>query len=269
MGPVQMNMLFNVIMDLYGANKIKQEDSSTWAKPVYPDLRDLERFIGYKYKKLMIGGSNGAADAELYQLQTLYKKKKALEKLEKSQSKETEAKIAETISSLVRLYEDYLKKGVINDPDFVTYSDPRGLMSLKNRIQNLNNTDVFVKNETPLLNVRLNMKYLEDEQRKLAAYYIVKRLLDRLTRMGERDHIRHYIVIDECSFFLDVPRIERMIVRTVQEGRKFGLGLILATQNPLKFNDDILLNTATKMVFAVEPVVHRPSPRPSGSTKVV
>jgi len=257
MGPVQANMLFNVIMDLYGANKIKQDDPSSWAKQTYPDLKDLERFIGYKYKKLMIGGSNGAADAELYGLQTLYKKKKALEKLEKSQSADTETRIAETIASLVRLYEDYLKKGILNDPDFITYSDPRGLISLKNRIQNLNNTDVFVKNETPLGNVRLNMKYLEDEQRKLAAYYTVKRLLDRFTRAGERDRIRHYIVIDECSFFLDVPRIEHMIVRAVQEGRKFGLGLILAAQNPLKFNNDILLNTATKMVFAVEPVVHR------------
>jgi DNA helicase HerA-like ATPase len=43
----------------------------------------------------------------------------------------------------------------------------------------------------------------------------------------------------------------------VQEGRKFGLGIILATQNPLNFNSDILLNTATKMIFSVEPVIHR------------
>ncbi len=257
MGPVQVNMLFNVIMDLYGANKIRQDDPPSWAQHTYPDLKDLERFIGYKYKKLMIGGSNGAADHEIDKLQALYRKKKALEKLEKSPSPDAEARIAETISSLVRLYEEYLRKGILHDPDFLTYSDPKGLVGLRNRIQNLNNTDVFVKNETPLTNVRLNMKYLEDEQRKLAAYYTIKRLLDRFTRAGERGHVRHYIVIDECSFFLEVPRIEHMIVRTVQEGRKFGLGLILATQNPLKFNNDILLNTATKMVFAVEPVVHR------------
>jgi hypothetical protein len=64
-------------------------------------------------------------------------------------------------------------------------------------------------------------------------------------------------VIDEASFFLDITKISNLITRIVQEGRKFGLGIILATQNPLNFNNDILLNTATKMIFSVEPVIHR------------
>jgi len=257
LGPEQQNMLHNALINLYRANGIKQEDVNTWTQETYPDLTDLQRFLMHKYKKLLVGGKDDSKEMDY--LYDLYKKKKALEKLERAAGKgdDVKDKILATISTLLQKYEDYLKMGILNDKDFLIYTNPRGLLAVKNRIQNINNSGVFVKNEISLKNSRVIIKNLEDEQKKIVTFYILKRLLDVFLKARYSEHVRHYLVIDEASFFLDIPKISNLITRIVQEGRKFGLGIILATQNPLSFNSDILLNTATKMIFSVEPVIHR------------
>ncbi len=257
LGPEQQNMLHNAIINLYRANGIKQEEVETWGQSTYPDLKDLQRFLMHKYKKLLVGGKDDSKEMDY--LYDLYKKKRLLERLEKEALKgaDVEDKILATISALVEKYEDYLKKGILNDKDFLIYTNPRGLLAVKNRIQNINNSGVFVKNEISLKNARIIIKNLEDEQKKIVTFYILKRLLDVFLKARYSEHVRHYLVIDEASFFLDISKISNLITRIVQEGRKFGLGIILATQNPLNFNNDILLNTATKMIFSVEPVIHR------------
>ncbi len=257
LGPEQQNMLHNAIINLYRANGIKQEEIETWKQESYPDLKDLQRYLMHKYKKLLVGGKDN--NKEMDYLYELYKMKKSLERYEKEERRgeDVEDKIQATITTLVQKYEDYLKKGILNDKDFLVYTNPRGLLALKNRIQNINNSGVFVKNEISLKNARIIIKNLEDEQKKIITFYILKRLLDIFLKARYSTHVRHYLVIDEASFFLDIPKISNLITRIVQEGRKFGLGIILATQNPLNFNNDILLNTATKMIFTVEPVIYR------------
>ena len=64
--------------------KILQEDPTTWGRPQYPDLKDLERFLNHKYERLLIGGgSNESSDKEMDLLNNLYREKRRLEKLEK------------------------------------------------------------------------------------------------------------------------------------------------------------------------------------------
>jgi len=141
----------------------------------------------------------------------------------------------------LRLYEEYLQKASSTIPTSSPTATRKASSVFGTGSKNLNNTDVFVKNETPLTNVRLNMK-IPRRRTTQARSLLHDQEAPRPIHPGRPSaaNVRHYIVIDECSFFLEVPRIEHMIVRTVQEGRKFGLGLILATQNPLKFNNDIL-----------------------------
>ena len=257
LGPVQENMLFNAIVELYRANRILQEEPGSWKRDTYPDLGDLERFLYHKYKKLLIGGSNGTADKEMDVLNGLYREKKKLERLEKAGREQNQQKIEESISKLTAMYGEYLHKGLTADNDFMTYSDPKGLIGLKNRVQQINNVGVFIKNEISLKNARINIKFIEDEQKKIVTYYILKRLIEIFQKMGYTKTVRHYVIIDECSFFLDIPKIEQQITKITQECRKFGLGIILSTQNPTRFSEDILLNTATKIVFMVEPVLYK------------
>lgn len=264
LGPEQQNMLHNTIVELYRANRIIQEDVGSWEKKTYPDLGDLQRFLMHKYRKLLIGGGSDNKDMEY--LNSLFRDKKSLERLEKAAARgeEVSNKIEEKIAELVEKYTEYLRKGILNDKDFLVYTNPKGLLAVKNRIQNINNSGVFVKDEVSLANTRIVIRNLGDEQKKMITFYVLKRFLDLYLRSRYSDCIRHYLVIDECSFFLSVPKIAQLIIRIVQEGRKFGLGVILATQNILDFSRDILLNTATKIIFAVEPVIQKDVSRAFG-----
>jgi DNA phosphorothioation-dependent restriction protein DptH len=59
--------------------------------------------------------------------------------------------------------------------------------------------------------------------------------------------LRCFVVLDEAhrlSFERDTP-VERLL----REGRKFGVGLILASQQPEDFSPTAFANTATKLIF--------------------
>ncbi len=214
LGPEQNNMLHNAIADLYRANGIKQETPETWQQEKYPDLNDLTRFLMHKYKKILIGAGNDK------DIDSLYRKKKRLEKLEKAAAREEVVgnEIEETITTLVTQYEAYLRKGLLNDRDFLIYTNARSLLGIKNRIEQYSKVGVFVKDEISLRNARLNIKYLEDEQKKIVVYYVLKRLLERYSRASLTKKVRHFIVIDECAFFLEINKIFKRSYKHKQYG---------------------------------------------------
>ncbi len=263
LGHEQENMLYHAIEELYYKNRITEDNYKNVEE--YPDIDDLIRFLRYKYKKTLTGELDSK---ELEPLNQLLKSKNKLLRLEKQKAKaesleqkkeieEIDSKIKSEIDALVEKYRSYLERGIINDKDFLVYNNQRSLLGLINRLLNINKFGIFVKNEISLYNSCVNIKSLDDEQKKIVTYYILSRLYDFFTNQPITDAVNHYIVLDEASFFMDVPKITNMLVKIVQEGRKFGLGVILSTQNPLHFHTDILLNTATKIIFAIDPVVYK------------
>jgi hypothetical protein len=69
--------------------------------------------------------------------------------------------------------------------------------------------------------------------------------------MADRDGLRAVVVLDEAHLFHrdDADSIVGTIAR---EGRKFGIGLILASQSPGHFADDFLANVGTKIVLGLD-----------------
>jgi len=61
--------------------------------------------------------------------------------------------------------------------------------------------------------------------------------------------MRCFVVLDEAHKLAFVPGSPTE--KLLREGRKFGLGLILASQQPEDFSRVAFANTATKMVFQV------------------
>ena len=263
LGHEQENMLYHAIEELYYKNKITENNYKNTER--YPDIDDLIRFLKYKYKKTLTGELDSK---DLEPLNQLFKSKNKLLRLEKKKVKAESLEVEEEIQKLnkkiqneieilVEKYREYLEKGIINDKDFLVYNSQRSLLGLINRLSNINKAGIFVKDEISLYNSCVNIKSLDDEQKKIVTYYILSRLYDFFTNQPITDTVKHYIVIDEASFYMDVPKITNMIIKIVQEGRKFGLGVILSTQNPLHFHTDILLNTATKIIFAIDPIVYK------------
>ena len=70
-------------------------------------------------------------------------------------------------------------------------------------------------------------------------------------RREQEGLLRDIMIIDEAHLFFRDD--QNNILNTIaKEGRKFGLGLICASQSPTHFSEDFFSNVATKVVLGVD-----------------
>jgi DNA phosphorothioation-dependent restriction protein DptH len=94
----------------------------------------------------------------------------------------------------------------------------------------------------------LQLKGLEGKTGKVVTEFLLWDLYNYIVSQGP-ESLRFFCVLDEAhnlSFEKDSP-----VDKLVREGRKFGLGLIFASQQPEDFSSTAYSNTATKLVFQV------------------
>ena len=96
--------------------------------------------------------------------------------------------------------------------------------------------------------VVIQLKGLEHSLERAVTEFMLWNLIGFIEAMGPAP-LRCFVVLDEAhklSFDRGSP-VEKLL----REGRKFGLGLILASQQPEDFSPVAFANTATKIVFQV------------------
>ena len=96
--------------------------------------------------------------------------------------------------------------------------------------------------------VVIQLKGLEHTLERAVTEFMLWNLIGFIEAMGPGT-LRCFVVLDEAhklSFDRGSP-VEKLL----REGRKFGLGLILASQQPEDFSPVAFANTATKIVFQV------------------
>jgi len=94
----------------------------------------------------------------------------------------------------------------------------------------------------------IQLKGLEGKTGKVVTEFLLWDLYNYLISEGPKS-LRFFCVLDEAhnlSFEKDSP-----VDKLVREGRKFGLGLIFASQQPEDFSSTAYSNTASKLVFQV------------------
>lgn len=104
----------------------------------------------------------------------------------------------------------------------------------------------IIKNGNSIFIVQL--KGLEGKTSKVVTEFLLWDLYNYLVSEGPMP-LRLFCVLDEAhnlSFEKDSP-----VDKLVREGRKFGLGLIFASQQPEDFSSTAYSNTATKLVFQI------------------
>lgn len=92
----------------------------------------------------------------------------------------------------------------------------------------------------------VQLRGLEDRIQKVVMEFLLWDLFHYLRRRGPHA-LDSFCVLDEAhnlSFHADGP-----IDKLVREARKFGLGLILASQQPTDFGRTVFGNTASKLIF--------------------
>jgi hypothetical protein len=94
----------------------------------------------------------------------------------------------------------------------------------------------------------IQLKGLEGSLERAVTEFLLWNLIGYIESLGP-SALRCFVVLDEAhklSFDLGSP-VEKLL----REGRKFGLGLILASQQPEDFSPVAFANSATKIVFQV------------------
>ncbi|GAB6142508.1 hypothetical protein JCM14076_32380 [Methylosoma difficile] len=271
-GARQEAVMRHLITDLFAANGFFADNPKSWllddgfqrkyAKR-YPTMDDACRFAFGKLKQLIIGSDSQSGKA----LEELNKTTSKLFKLSKQlvatgmQSNEVlmEQSVKQRADAL-RFYQDYienLETGKELD-DFIRYESKEILKSVVDRFDNLKASGIF-KSQAPPFDQdnpiwRYDITALREDEKRLFVEFRLQELFALAQEKGalrQGEVLRHVFIIDEAHLFLREDS-NNILNRIAKEGRKFGLGLICASQSPTHFSEDFFANVGTKIVLGVD-----------------
>jgi hypothetical protein len=130
--------------------------------------------------------------------------------------------------------------------------------SLLDRVQILEDAGVFNGNKLsfdPKKKVFVfDLKTLTYDEKIVFIDTMSRKIHDHAISKGLIGHAREIMVIDEANEIIDPNDKDSIYNRIVLGMRKYGLGLILGSQAIHHFSDDVLMNTAMKIVLGVDEI---------------
>ena len=279
LGARQEAAMRRLVEDIYEKNGFDATDPRTWdprnnpdargrsrSQGVYPNISDLKRYSLYKYKQLMTG-AGGEAFKSLQELNKTIKslnrqvirthndvaEKHALDYL----SPEESAKLKKLRDKATATYADFISAVKTGDEvnDLLRYTDIPTLASLVDRIDHLDKSGIF-KDSPP--NFRsgegiqvYDIHSLGRDEQQMFVDVLLEDLWNEQKAKGPVSEPNTFIIMDEASIFVndDSDHIINILIR---EARKFGLGIIFASQAISHFSEDVLANVGFKLILGVD-----------------
>jgi len=135
-----------------------------------------------------------------------------------------------------------------------TVGERNTLLHLKDRMSLLNSSAFSGSSlDTKDISNGLHSFSLANMKSKEAQLIYVGELLSRLyanMHDGKRDNsLRLYIMIDEAQFLVDNSGNNSIIAKLIEEGRKYGVGVIIVTHAASTLNRKIMANSSTFVTF--------------------
>jgi type IV secretory pathway VirB4 component len=96
--------------------------------------------------------------------------------------------------------------------------------------------------------VRVDLSKLPPELGAIAAEAILKQTMDAHRLAGEVKEPKTFVFVDEAKELKGSATLDRITA----DGRKYGLGVVLASQRESHIGADVLANTATKVILPVD-----------------
>ncbi|MDQ2678743.1 MAG: DUF87 domain-containing protein [Actinomycetota bacterium] len=97
----------------------------------------------------------------------------------------------------------------------------------------------------------VSLAHLSDEERQFVVTLVLSQLITWMRRQPGTDQLRVLVYFDEVVGFVPptaVPPAKKPILTLLKQARAFGVGLVLATQNPVDVDYKALSNAGTWMV---------------------
>lgn len=142
------------------------------------------------------------------------------------------------------------------EEDIAGKKNPERLQALKTKISPVFDCKVFSKPALPINAkgiTRIDMSRLGLDIQFLASDVLLRQLFRAAMLAGEaaEGELRYLFVIDEAKLLVSRGKDDPLgiINRLATEARKYGVGLLLASQDLEHFSRDILNNVATKLIL--------------------
>lgn len=283
-GAKQESALRYLLIDIYAASGIRQKDAWTWdrkemtedmreqmidaynfngLREYYPTLEDLKSYAKRKIISLTIGGDNKAitsfehlrkAKGVLNGLQSKYGKASSQVEIDRLESriKESKAKCIDAYAAHI----EAMQTGREID-DVLKYDSFEVLSGVLQRLDTMIMAGgIFRSNPPPFNDAKVRchqIKSISTPQQVMFAKLRISNIFEEMKRLGPTSsgtEIRHVIFLDEAhKFFSSEP--EDIINVVAKEGRKFGLALWCASQQPTEFPESFLTNVGATILLGV------------------
>lgn len=151
--------------------------------------------------------------------------------------------------------------------DLILWDSADSVKGLFDRIESLERSGIF-KGEPPPFDDgvpiwRYNIKSLSDDEQQLFVDVLLENIFIAAKSRGEANGPDTFILLDEAHKFV-VDEGDHIINRIVKESRKYGVGLILASQAFVHFSDDLLMSSGLKLVLGCPEMFREPMRRKLG-----
>jgi len=279
LGTKQEAVLANLLSDLYHSRGFRPESPATWRESPdrkMPTLGDLCRFTRFKLEGMIIGAGSKATvrleavNREAAKLGKAWVEAKREERgagkgvtgeggkaaLDAAKAALEKAKAAakEAYAEYVDAIETGREIG-----DLIKYNSRDVIQSVYERLITLESAGVFKPTRPPFTegsSVRIyGLKALSADEQRIFVDILLEDLFFEARRLGERPSTETFIVIDEAHKFVS-EEDDHILNIIVKEARKFGIGLVLASQSLAHFPDDIIANAATKVILGIDEMFH-------------
>jgi energy-coupling factor transporter ATP-binding protein EcfA2 len=219
----------------------------------YPTMMDLLRFSAAK----MRGALMGANTETMRQVRAVNREVQKLSKASGNQRAEHLEQLEALQEKALAAFSAYLQNissGTELD-NILKYKGYDILAGVVDRIRNLNATGVFRNMEPPFDPMapiwRADIRAYNESEKKLFVDTWLGRLYTHSVKRGLSKEIRDVIVIDEAHIYTD-QNPDHILNRVIRESRKFGVALLMASQNPAHFPDDLISGCATKLLLTMD-----------------
>lgn len=278
LGIRQEAVLRALLNDLYRLNGYDPRNPRTWNPATNPHVRgrcketrrhpgiaDLSNLCAYRIQNLLTGSGSKAFKA-LTELQKQYKKMARLQRKLEPGEEDALDNLKATCKDLYASYIDAIETGKELD-DLLNYDSVEPMRAVYERIKGLDATGIF-KDQPPSFNpadpLRVyDIKALSDDEQAMFAEVLMERLFLEAKAEGQKTQPDTFIVLDESHKFMSAEG-DHVINKMAREVRKFGVGLILVSQNFEHFPEDLIANSAMTMILGLHDMHHERTARRLG-----
>lgn len=232
-----------------------------------PTIADAARLIAYRLKTMVVGGGSLAIrNLEEHQRKVQAWQKK-LQKMRvdglgaqdvedlKLEVEADAAKLIETFTNYVLSIESGKELDALS-----RYESSETLRALGDRLDTMAASGIFKPRKPPFDELSPVWVYdispLRDSDQQFFVWSMLQQIFNDAIESGPvqgASELNIAIVLDEAhKFFTD--KESNILDKLAKESRKFGVGLICASQAPSHFSEDFLGNVSTKVLLGLDPM---------------